>query len=283
MVVERLYGPRRKSDSRHGEQDNQRREVRRVDGLGGRIPALLGQVRRVRRARRERAQPDREAAIGYQSRPYASPLRCTPRGVTEQPGPCAASDPRGLSKRPSAWRSRRASAAASGLVGRAGSSSEAAKNHGAEWYGRRQCPTPDEAPDCSLRSMVKRRFAPRPRASLPASPATTRDRVGSGSTRPVGGNVARAPAARRWRPRRRRSRAPERAGSMARERGAQATTHASAVSDCGGWRARRDSNPRPSGPQPDALSTELRAHVPARQWRRGRDSNPRSRLPHLAV
>src|SRR5438445_7127538 len=25
------------------------------------------------------------------------------------------------------------------------------------------------------------------------------------------------------------------------------------------WRARRDSNPRPSGPQPDALSTELRA------------------------
>jgi hypothetical protein len=30
------------------------------------------------------------------------------------------------------------------------------------------------------------------------------------------------------------------------------------------WRARRDSNPRPSGPQPDALSAELRAHdVPA--------------------
>ena len=28
-----------------------------------------------------------------------------------------------------------------------------------------------------------------------------------------------------------------------------------------GWRARRDSNPRPSGPQPDALSTELRAHA----------------------
>src|SRR3954447_11533579 len=28
----------------------------------------------------------------------------------------------------------------------------------------------------------------------------------------------------------------------------------------GEWRARRDSNPRPSGPQPDALSTELRAH-----------------------
>ena len=25
------------------------------------------------------------------------------------------------------------------------------------------------------------------------------------------------------------------------------------------WRARRDSNSRPSGPQPDALSTELRA------------------------
>jgi Glycosyltransferase family 87 len=32
-----------------------------------------------------------------------------------------------------------------------------------------------------------------------------------------------------------------------------------------GWRARRDSNPRPSGPQPDALSAELRAHtMPAR-------------------
>ena len=46
-----------------------------------------------------------------------------------------------------------------------------------------------------------------------------------------------------------------------------------------GWRARRDSNPRPLGPQPNALSTELRAH----DWRRGRDSNPRSRLPHLAV
>src|ERR1035437_1475854 len=26
------------------------------------------------------------------------------------------------------------------------------------------------------------------------------------------------------------------------------------------WRARRDSNPRPPGPQPGALSTELRAH-----------------------
>ncbi len=26
-----------------------------------------------------------------------------------------------------------------------------------------------------------------------------------------------------------------------------------------GWRARRDSNPRPSGPKPDALSAELRA------------------------
>ena len=31
--------------------------------------------------------------------------------------------------------------------------------------------------------------------------------------------------------------------------------------DDGRWRARRDSNPRPSGPQPDALSTELRAHA----------------------
>jgi hypothetical protein len=48
------------------------------------------------------------------------------------------------------------------------------------------------------------------------------------------------------------------------------------------WRARRDSNSRPSGPQPDALSTELRAQMPA-GWRRGRDSNPRSRLPHSTV
>jgi hypothetical protein len=75
------------------------------------------------------------------------------------------------------------------------------------------------------------------------------------------------------------------------------------------WRARRDSNPRPSGPQPDALSAELRAHCdesgqppagvalrstrskaelrdaigPRTIWRRGRDSNPRRRLPHLTV
>ena len=75
------------------------------------------------------------------------------------------------------------------------------------------------------------------------------------------------------------------------------------------WRARRDSNPRPSGPQPDALSAELRARDgesgqppvrvalrsprtkaelrdaigPRTIWRRGRDSNPRSRLPHLTV
>lgn len=28
------------------------------------------------------------------------------------------------------------------------------------------------------------------------------------------------------------------------------------------WRARRDSNPRPSGPKPDALSAELRARGP---------------------
>ena len=32
-----------------------------------------------------------------------------------------------------------------------------------------------------------------------------------------------------------------------------------------GWRARRDSNPRPSGPQPDALSAELRAHAMPRE------------------
>ena len=52
----------------------------------------------------------------------------------------------------------------------------------------------------------------------------------------------------------------------------------------GRWRARRDSNSRPSGPQPDALSTELRAHaMRAENWRRGRDSNPRSRLPHSTV
>ena len=50
------------------------------------------------------------------------------------------------------------------------------------------------------------------------------------------------------------------------------------------WRARRDSNPRPLGPQPNALSTELRAHMTLRRdWRRGRDSNPRSRLPHSTV
>ena len=50
------------------------------------------------------------------------------------------------------------------------------------------------------------------------------------------------------------------------------------------WRARRDSNPRPLGPQPNALSTELRAHaMPSEGWRRGRDSNPRCRLPHMAV
>ena len=31
------------------------------------------------------------------------------------------------------------------------------------------------------------------------------------------------------------------------------------------WRARRDSNSRPSGPQPDALSTELRARLAERE------------------
>ena len=57
---------------------------------------------------------------------------------------------------------------------------------------------------------------------------------------------------------------------------------------------------RPLGPQPNALSTELRALCAAcrsdgprrrprqpssggRLWRRGRDSNPRGRLPHSAV
>jgi hypothetical protein len=55
----------------------------------------------------------------------------------------------------------------------------------------------------------------------------------------------------------------------------------------GDWRARRDSNSRPLGPQPNALSTELRAHAMSARteeaWRRGRDSNPRCRLPHMAV
>ena len=37
------------------------------------------------------------------------------------------------------------------------------------------------------------------------------------------------------------------------------------------WRARRDSNSRPLGPQPNALSTELRAPDSAGRWRRGRD------------
>ena len=41
------------------------------------------------------------------------------------------------------------------------------------------------------------------------------------------------------------------------------------------WRAREDSNLRPLGPQPNALSAELRA--PETIWRRGRDSNPRKR------
>ena len=35
------------------------------------------------------------------------------------------------------------------------------------------------------------------------------------------------------------------------------------------WRARRDSNPRPSGPQPDALSAELRAHAIRSDWTGG--------------
>jgi hypothetical protein len=48
------------------------------------------------------------------------------------------------------------------------------------------------------------------------------------------------------------------------------------------WRAREDSNLRPSGPQPDALSTELRAPVRG-GWRRGRDSNPRKRKPPSTV
>ena len=53
-----------------------------------------------------------------------------------------------------------------------------------------------------------------------------------------------------------------------------------------GWRAREDSNLRPSGPQPDALSTELRARAMTPMgllWRRGRDSNPRKRKPPSTV
>ena len=83
-------------------------------------------------------------------------------------------------------------------------------------------------------------------------------------------------------------RAVARAGRPPSLAGRAATVTASAAGTAGptrrDWRARRDSNPRPSGPQPDALSTELRAHAMlAKDWRRGRDSNPRSRLPHLAV
>ncbi len=45
---------------------------------------------------------------------------------------------------------------------------------------------------------------------------------------------------------------------------------------CEEWCARRDSNPRPLGPQPNALSTELRAHVlPA-------DPDATARLPEVA-
>src|SRR5690349_11436365 len=50
--------------------------------------------------------------------------------------------------------------------------------------------------------------------------------------------------------------------------------HGNHGTELGSWRARRDSNPRPSGPQPDALSTELRAHPMSRH-------RPRSAGPPL--
>ena len=53
------------------------------------------------------------------------------------------------------------------------------------------------------------------------------------------------------------------------------------------WHARRDSNPRPSGSKPDALSPELRAHVCSRicnlEWGGRRESNPRSSGPQPDV
>ena len=50
------------------------------------------------------------------------------------------------------------------------------------------------------------------------------------------------------------------------------------------WRARRDSNSRPLGPQPNALSTELRAHAVRHGSARTRRSVPRpcGRPPHPA-
>ena len=53
------------------------------------------------------------------------------------------------------------------------------------------------------------------------------------------------------------------------------------------WHARRDSNPRPSGSKPDALSPELRAHVDSRicklGWGGRRELNPRSSGPQPDV
>ena len=79
---------------------------------------------------------------------------------------------------------------------------------------------------------------------------------------------------------RRKPDASEVAGAMHAAPGIPRPRRRSAALAGESWRARRDSNPRPSGPQPDALSTELRARD---GWRRGRDSNPRCRLPHMAV
>src|SRR5262245_13483561 len=51
-----------------------------------------------------------------------------------------------------------------------------------------------------------------------------------------------------------------------RSGGCRADTHKDRRG-AGTWRARRDSNSRPLGPQPNALSTELRAHATLRRGR----------------
>ena len=84
--------------------------------------------------------------------------------------------------------------------------------------------------------------------------------------RPGGADPGGAAARRDRRPHCSFARRP-RAGSEPRARG-------SAHRVKGYWRARRDSNPRPSGPQPDALSTELRAHA----CRRHRPERTRRKL-----
>ncbi len=55
----------------------------------------------------------------------------------------------------------------------------------------------------------------------------------------------------------------------------RAPTSTVTVRTAGRWRARRDSNSRPLGPQPNALSTELRAHAVRHGSARTRRSVPR--------